>query len=120
VSTVERYLESLAAQDWDALAATLADRGLVRDGPFRDVVEGKEAYLAFLRDTVSALPGYQLRVRRVSHVSERVSYVELSEVVEVDGVATEYPECLLFERDDAGLIRYVSVFLKRSARAGPE
>lgn len=120
MTAVERYLDGLAAQDWDALAATIADEGLVRDGPFRDIVEGKEAYVAFLRDTVSSLPGYQLRVRRVSHVSERVSFVELTEVVEVDGVATEYPECLLFERDDAGLIRYVSVFLKRSARAGPE
>lgn len=120
MSTVERYLDCLAAHDWDGLAATLADQGLVRDGPFRDVVAGKEPYVAFLRDVMSSLPGYELNVQRVSHVSDRVSYVELTEIVEVDGVPTEYPECIVFQRDDAGRIRYISVFIKRSARSGPE
>jgi hypothetical protein len=119
VAAVERYLECLTAHDWDGLAATLAD-DVVRDGPYRDVVAGKEPYVAFLRDVVPALPGYELTVQRVTHASDRVSYVELTEVVEVDGIPTEHPECILFERDDAGRIRYVSVFLKRSARSGPE
>ncbi|MBW0012499.1 MAG: hypothetical protein JO059_04940, partial [Mycobacterium sp.] len=38
---VERYLDCLAAHDWDGLATTIADDGLIREGPFCDVVEGK-------------------------------------------------------------------------------
>ena len=38
--TVETYLACMAAHDWDGLAATLADAGLTRDGPFCDRVEG--------------------------------------------------------------------------------
>lgn len=118
-AAVERYLECLAAHNWDGLAATIADDGLTRDGPFCDRIEGKQRYVAFLRDIVPSLKGYQLKVQRVSHVSDRLCYVELSETVEVDGVLTEYPECILFERDEDGLISHVSVFMKRPGAQAP-
>jgi hypothetical protein len=116
-SAVERYLEALAAHDWDALAATIAETGLVREGPFSDVVEGKAAYVEFLRSTVTALAGYHLAVHRVSPASEEVTYVELTETVEVEGVPTRYKECIVFETDGQGLIRGVSVYLKQPAGA---
>ena len=117
--TVERYLACMAAHDWDGLAATIADEGLTRDGPFCDRVEGKHRYVAFLREILPSLEGYQLEVRRVSRVSDRVSYVELSETFEVDGVLTEYPECILFECDDDRLICHVSVFMKQPGGEAP-
>ena len=118
-TAVEGYLACMAAHDWDGLAATIADEGLVRDGPFCDVVEGKAAYVDFLRGIITSLKGYELRVSRVSHASDRLSYVELSETFEVDGTPTTYPECILFERDDAGLIRHVSVFIKQPGGEAP-
>jgi limonene-1,2-epoxide hydrolase len=110
---VERYLECLAANDWDGLATTVADQDLVREGPYCDVVEGKQRYLKFLRNVFASLEGYRLNVRRVAHVSDRVSYVELSETFNIDGVPTEYPECLVFEQNDEGLINRVDVFIKQ-------
>jgi hypothetical protein len=110
---VERYLACLGTNDWDGLAATVADEDLIRDGPYCDVVEGKKRYLKFLRGVFAKLEGYRLNVRRVSHVSDRVSYVELSETFNIDGVPTEYPECLVFEQNDDGLINRVSVFMKQ-------
>lgn len=112
-NAVERYLACLAAHDWEGLAATIADHGLLRDGPFSDVIEGKEAYVRFLRRTVTALPGYQLDVQRVSHVSDRLAFVELTETVELDGTPATYHECILFERNAVGLIDHVSVFMKQ-------
>ncbi len=111
---VERYLACLAAHDWDGLAATIADEGLTREGPFCDVVEGKDAYLAFLRDVLTRLKGHEVDVKRVSHLSDRVSCVELSETFEIDGVPTKTPECILFEQSDDGLISDVSVYIKLS------
>ena len=116
---VEHYLACMAANDWDGLAATIADEGLTRDGPFCDVVEGKQRYVDFLRDVITSLDGYQLQVQRVSHVSNRVSFVELSETFAVDGVPTTYPECILFERNDDGLISHVSVFMKQPGGDAP-
>jgi hypothetical protein len=110
---VERYLACLAVNDWDSLAATVADEDLIREGPFCDVVEGKQAYLKFLRGVFASLEGYRLDVRRVSHLSDKLSYVELSETFDIDGVPTEYPECLVFEQNDDGLINRVSVFMKQ-------
>ncbi|HKA84277.1 MAG TPA: nuclear transport factor 2 family protein [Acidimicrobiales bacterium] len=118
-TNVERYLAYMAAHDWDGLAATIADDGLVRDGPFCDVVEGKQAYVDFLRGIITSLRGYELLVGRVTHASDRLSYVELSETFEVDGTPTTYPECLVFERDADGLIRHVSVFIKQPGGDAP-
>ena len=110
---IERYLACLAVHDWDGLAATIADDGLIREGPYCDLVEGKQRYLKFLRGVFASLKGYRLDVRRISHASDRVCYVELSETFDIDGVPTEYPECLVFEQNSEGLINRVSVFIKQ-------
>lgn len=60
---------------------------------------------------VASLNGYRLDVQRISHASERGCYVELSETFDIDGVPTEYPECLVFEANSDGLINRVSVFI---------
>jgi ketosteroid isomerase-like protein len=110
---VERYLACLAVHDWDGLAATIADDDLIRDGPYCDVVEGKQRYLKFLQGVFASLKGYRLDVQRISHASDPVCYVELSETFDIDGVPTEYPECLVFEQNPDGLINRVSVFIKQ-------
>ena len=46
-------------------------------------------------------------------MNTRLSYVELNEAFEIDGTPAEWPECLLFERNDDGLISRVSVFFKQ-------
>jgi hypothetical protein len=117
--TVERYLRCMAAHDWDGLAATIADDGLTRDGPFGDRVEGKQRYVDFLSGVMPSLENYRVAVTRVSHVSDRVCFVELSETFDVDGKSVEYPECILFERDDDGLICHVSVFVKQPGADAP-
>lgn len=114
---VERYLAFLKAHDWDGLATTITDEGLIREGPFCDVVEGKEAYIAFLRSVFSSLQGHQLEVQRISRASRRVSYVELAETFDINGVPTKYPECILFEQRDDGLISHISVFFKQPGAA---
>ncbi len=112
---VERYLECLGAHDWDGLAATIAGEGLIREGPFCDVVEGKEHYVAYLRKVLTNLAGHRLEVQRVSHVDPRLSFVELTEAFEIDGATKRWPECILFEQGDDGLICRVSVFFKQRA-----
>jgi hypothetical protein len=113
MGVVERYLECLADHDWDGLATTIADEGLVREGPFCDVVEGKEHYVAYLRKVLTQLEGHRVEVQRVSHVDSRLSYVELTEAFKIDGTAAKWPECILFEQRDDGLISRVSVFFKQ-------
>ena len=119
MTVVEEYLRCLGAHDWDGLARTVTDDGLHRDGPFCDVVEGKQAYVSFLEKIVDSLQNYVLKVSRVSTVGDGLVYVELSETFDVDGTATEYPECITFELADDGLIRGVSVFMKWPGAQAP-
>jgi SnoaL-like domain len=109
---VEEYLQCMGRHDWDGLAKTIVDEGLHRDGPFCDVIEGKDAYVQFLQGIIDSLSGYVLKVSRVSPVGDRLVYVELSETFEVSGQPTEYPECITFDLADDGRIRAVSVFMK--------
>ena len=110
---VERYLDCLGAHDWDGLATTIADESLTREGPFCDLVEGKQHYVAYLRKVITNLEGHRLEVQRVSHVNSRLSYAELTETFEIDGAPASSPECILFEQGEDGLISRVSVFFKQ-------
>jgi len=49
IGVIERYLTCRAAHDWDGVAATLADDGLVREGTWCDVIEGRDEYVAGCR-----------------------------------------------------------------------
>jgi limonene-1,2-epoxide hydrolase len=110
---VERYLAGLAANDWTAVAATLAP-DITRMGPYRDEHRGREPYTKFLADTISGLGGYQLDVDRVLATGSVVS-VELRETVDDGDERLETAEVVVFDTAD-GLITRVTVYLQTSER----
>jgi ketosteroid isomerase-like protein len=113
---VERYLDAIIGHDWDALGACLADDGFVRVGPWGDEYAGKAEYVAFVADLMPKLPGYEMRVDRVTYsADERLAVVELSETVEVDGRPHRTPEAIVFDLDgdrENGRIRRIQVFIQ--------
>jgi hypothetical protein len=118
VNAVEQYLDRLSAKDWDGVAATLADEGFERIGPFADVVSSKAAYLKFLSGIVSQLGNYKIKVDRITD-AEKVVLAEIHEIFDTEGQHSEYPEALVFEIDPKGLINHVSVYLMRPGEAPP-
>ena len=109
---VERYLDAISAHDWHALAACLADDGFARVGPWGDEYADKAEYIAFIADLMPRLPGYELRVDRVTYSADgRVAVVELSETVDVDGKPHRTPEALVFDLD-GDRIRRIQVFIQ--------
>jgi|SRR4029453_2668329 hypothetical protein len=109
---LDEYFEALRTQDWDGLAACLAE-DVRRVGPYRDVVRGKRAYVDFLSRVIPTLKNYELRVGRVRDLDAHAAVVELSEIADVDGVRTEFPEVILFELDEVGAIRGVDIYMKQ-------
>jgi len=117
---VERYLAGLAAHDWEAVAATLAD-DVERMGPYRDAYRGRDAYAAFLAETVAALRGYRLDVDRILTAGPVVT-VELRETVDDGADRLETSEAVVFDTA-GGRITKVAVYLQtseRHARTAPE
>lgn len=123
---VARYLESLNAEDWEAMGATLTEGPFERVGPFCDVVADKAAYLGFLDEIVTTLGDYTVRTRRIS-ATDGVVYAEINESFVFDGKRMEFPEVLAFDIGDDGLITRVQVYMMRpddeavvgGGRAGP-
>src|SRR5258705_13074236 len=91
---VERYLDGIASQDWDAVDDCIAD-DIVRVGPYGDRYAGRAEYLAFIADLMPKLKGYEMDVRRVTYASGALAFVELSETVQRDGKPMRTPEVLV-------------------------
>ena len=109
---VERYLEAIIGHDWETLAACLPDDGFVRVGPWGDEYADKAEYVAFIADLMPKLPGYEMRVDRVTYsADQRLAVVELSETVEVDGRPHRTPEALVFDLDGDRIHR-IQVFIQ--------
>lgn len=108
----ERYLDALARRDWEALAACVTD-DVVRTGPYNDVVEGRDLYVAFLARTLASLRGYELRVARLIDAGDTV-VAELSETVDGPQGRRRTDEAIVFDLAASGLIRRVGVFLRRA------
>jgi ketosteroid isomerase-like protein len=113
MDVVARYLDAITSHDWDALRECIAE-DVVRVGPYMDRYEGRDAYVAFIADTMPRLPGYEMRVDRVTYASDRLAFAELSETVEIDGKPVRTPEALVFELDGDGRIAHIEVFIQTS------
>jgi ketosteroid isomerase-like protein len=113
---VERYLDAIIGRDWDALAACLSDDGFARVGPWGDEYADKAAYVAFIADLMPKLPGYEMRVDRVTYsVDQQLAVAELTETVDVDGRRHPTPEALVFDLHGESAnarIRRIQVFIQ--------
>ena len=115
---VERYLDAVAAHDWDALAACLCE-DVVRVGPFGDTYTPRAPYIEFLAGLMPTLAGYSMKVDRVLYAGP-VALAQLSETVEVNGELVETPEALVFELDGEGRIARIAIYIQRVGGAqGP-
>jgi hypothetical protein len=110
---IERFLQSLVANDWSTFDGCLADE-FTRVGPYGDTYTSRAEYVAFLSELMPTLAGYSMDVSRVSYAGA-VGFAELSETVEVDGVPLRTPECLTFDLASDGRISRVEVFTQTRA-----
>lgn len=111
VQALERYFAAMRARDWEGLAACLSP-GLRRSGPYRDVIEGVRPYLEYLSKVLASLSNHALEVARIRTLGDRSAVVELSESVDGDGARQSFPEVLLFDFDEQGLIVGIDIYLK--------
>jgi ketosteroid isomerase-like protein len=108
---IERYLEAITSHNWDAMRDCVAD-DVVRVGPYGDRYEGKDAYVAFIADTMPKLEGYEMQVDRVTYAGDNLAFAELSETVMLNGMPHRTPEALVFELAGDGRIAHVEVFIQ--------
>ena len=108
---VELYLDAIASHDWDVVDECIAD-DIIRVGPYGDRYSGRHDYMAFIADLMPKLPGYAMKLDRVTYVGDARAYAELNETVELDGKPMHTPEVLVFELNGDGRIARVDVFIQ--------
>ncbi len=112
-------LSTVTCRHWPHTTGTRSRRhsraDVHRVGPYRDVFDGREAYAAFLEQTVSALSGYKLSVHRMTGSGDSV-VVELRETVDDGDAQVHTDEVVVFDVA-ARLIANVAVYLRTSERA---
>lgn len=114
---VGRYLATMQAHDWDAMAACLAP-DVVRVGPYGDSYSGRPDYVRFLAELLPSLPGYSMEVERIEYAAHgALAVAELSETVEVDGRPLRTPEALVFEIE-GGLVSRIRIYIQTPPPAG--
>ncbi len=116
---LERYFDALRNQDWECLGECLAT-DVHRNGPYLDVVRGRDAYVEFLAGVIPTLPNYELRVHSVRELEDGAVVALLSEILDVQGVRTEIPEALIFGFDPDDRIATVDIYLKQIAKGGSQ
>ena len=110
---MHRYLEAVAAQDWDTAAMCLTE-DVRRVGPFGDVYEGRERYLAFLSELMPTLAGYRMEMERLVLAADLNTVVaQLAETVEVEGKRVVTQESLVFELGEEGRIRDIRIYIQQ-------
>jgi hypothetical protein len=110
---VEAFLAAMVAHDWAAMGACVSDE-VVRIGPFGDTYRGRADYVHFLSELMPSLPGYRMDIDRVVYADRgRFATAELSETVEIDGAPLRTPESLVFDFDDDGRIRHLSIYIQQ-------
>lgn len=123
-SVVERYLETLQEQNWEALGATLSPEEFRRIGPFCDTLTSKTEYVKFLEGVVSTLGQYRVRTRRIvagngADRSSATVYAEINESFVANGSKMDFPEVLVFDVGADGLITQVQVYTMRPGEDAP-
>ena len=114
---LDQYFDALRTQNWESLAACLAE-DVHRTGPYLDVVRGKKAYVDFLAGVIPRLENYDLKVSEIRALEDGSALVLLRESMDRNGVRLEFPEALVFDFDAAGQIQKVDIYLKQPPDAG--
>jgi hypothetical protein len=121
MGTVEDYVAYYGAHEWERLKTCFDPTDFERTGPYLDLFTDVDAYVTFLEEVVPTMGAdYELRIERVVYApEEKVAFAQLIEHLELNGAMVDIPETIVFDLNDAGQIRRMSLYLKQPGGLAP-
>jgi hypothetical protein len=121
MGAVEDYLEYYGTHQWEQLRTVFDAADFKRTGPYLDVFTDVDKYVDFLEEVVPTMGAeYELQVERIIYTPDgKVAFAQLIEHLELDGAMTDIPEAIVFDFNDDGLIRRMSLYLKQPGGLAP-
>jgi hypothetical protein len=114
MGAVEEYFRYYGAHQWRQLRTVFDHSDFERAG-YNDFFTDVDEYVDFLEEIVPSLGAdYELQIERIVYApGEKVAFAQLIEHLELKGVMTDIPETIVFDLNDEGLIRRMSLYLKQ-------
>jgi hypothetical protein len=121
MGAVEDYVSYYGAHDWQQLRTVFDHSDFKRTG-YNDFFTDVDEYVDFLEATVPTLGAdYALQVERIVYApGAKVAFAQLIEHLELKGAMTGVPETMIFDFNDEGLIRRMSLYLKQPGGPAPD
>jgi hypothetical protein len=121
MGSVEDYVEFYGSHQWDKLRGVFDTGDFKRTGPYMDVFTDVNAYVDFLEGVVPTMGAeYELQVERIVYAPDhKVAFGQFIEHLEVDGTMKDIPETIVFDLNDEGRIRRMSLYLKQPEGLAP-
>ena len=113
MGAVEDYLSYYGTRQWQQLRTVFDHSDFKRTG-YNDLFTDADKYVDFLEQIVPTLGAdYKLQVERIVYApGEKVAFGEFIEHLEVEGVMTDISETMIFDFNDEGLIRRMSLYIE--------
>jgi hypothetical protein len=94
---------------------TVFDHSDFKRTGYNDLFTDVDKYVDFLEEIVPTMGAdYALETERIVYApGEKVAFGQFIEHLEVKGVMTDIPETIVFDLNDEGLIRRMSLYLKQ-------
>jgi hypothetical protein len=121
MGAVEDYITYYGSHQWEKLRTVFDATDFQRTGPYLDVFTDVDEYVDFLESVIPTMGAdYELQIERIVYTpGEKVAFGQLIEHLELDGVMTDIPETIIFDLNDDGLIRRMSLYLKQPGGLAP-
>jgi hypothetical protein len=121
MGAVEDYVTYYGSHQWAKLKTCFDASDFTRIGPYLDVFTDVDAYVDFLEGVVPTMGAdYELRVERIVYTPDhKAAFAQLIEHLELDGAMTDIPETIIFDLNEAGRIRRMSLYLKQPGGLAP-
>lgn len=100
---------------------TVFDHSDFKRSGYNDFFTDADKYVDFLEEIVPTMgAGYELQTERIVYApGEKVAFAEFIERLELKGVMTDIPETIIFDMNDEGLIRRMSLYIKHPGGPAP-
>ena len=114
MGAAEDYISYYGAREWQQMRTVFDHSDFKRTG-YNDVFTDPDEYVDFLEEIVPTMGAdYELKIERIVYApGEKVAFGQFIEHLELKGSMTDLPETIIFDLNDEGLIRRMSLYLKQ-------
>jgi hypothetical protein len=120
MGAIEDYINYYGTHRWQQLRTVFDHSDFKRTG-YNDLFTDADEYVDFLEQVAPTMGAdHELQIGRIVYApGEKVAFGQFIEHLELKGVMTDIPETIIFDLNDEGLIRRMSLYVEQPGGLAP-